>query len=896
MQITDLDTLIRKLDPYLVRRITEVGRGGGMASPSGGGGPDYLRRNGVLAMLGNLNMGGYSIVNVNLVDGVDLPSHVGNPSAHHPPVSLASPSGLTLLGQQLAVANSIAGNGLTMAAAVLAVGQGDGLEVTANAVAVRPGDGIAADGSGVSVRLATDAGLEFDGAGNLQTGIPYSLGVGTTNLVSGARHSHAIAASSNPGATGSILRTANDGSLYLDTDTLYVDAANDRVGINRAPAGAALDVIAAANADHTQRLKQKSGQTGRLWRIEDVAGDELIVLDSVGNLQSGKPGFVSGLTGWQITPTGTAEFNNVWVRGELHASIFVMDEFHASGGTLFVSPAGKLENDATIYVTTGEEWDLEVRTTGSGSGPTLTVRSTGTGTGDGLTMRVIVNFFDITDPPSGHAMIFQPGDTIRCKALAIDVGIDLWDVWGTITALEDMTDYWRYYFTRQSGGTEGLVIPAGTAVVSYGTAGDGRVLITSDQNYAPYMDVFSSGAQPWLGEITPHVRLGRLDGVGLPGVSGVRQYGMVGSTDLSNANSPYFIISNLQMAMYRITSRWNDGINDTVQIDPSGHFRIGKNIGVPEQVGFNFDPASGNLTIGHPSYPGSVTVYGQIFLPDGSPAGVVWRGAWATSTNYQVNDTVGRDGRSYICILAHTSGGSWPGTGTYWELLADKGDTGATGATGPTGPQGPQGPPGADNQDFPFLAANTAAMAGKPAGLYMVNSHLGYWNGSSFTAYIDSSGNFRFGQSGAAYIGYDASTGRLVGKNSGGTTQWYAAASDGKLYAGAGNVGMDANGLWLRLNETSSWTPNTSIRILDGGAVPVGRISTRVQSGTTYMEWLTENFIPNTGIRIGFGLAAPPSIELMASIVGISGDLDMNGGDVIDADNLLTIRSMGTVT
>jgi len=48
---------------------------------------------------------------------------------------------------------------------------------------------------------------------------------------------------------------------------------------------------------------------------------------------------VSGQTGWRIWNTGNAEFNDVRVRGELHASTFVADEIHAMGGTLLVKNA-----------------------------------------------------------------------------------------------------------------------------------------------------------------------------------------------------------------------------------------------------------------------------------------------------------------------------------------------------------------------------------------------------------------------------------------------------------------------------------------------------------------------------------------------------------------------------
>jgi|GEM_PF-2194566 len=811
----------------------------------------------------------------------------------------------------------------------------------------------------VQITRLVSAGSGLTGGGALSADItlslatPGSLTVSTTN--SAAAHTHAITSSAAPGAAASLLASSGAGMLTLPTFTattkvttplidtasgnltltpaggtvtvtgagtfttkvtsplidtasgdLQLLPAGGRVGINRVPSGAALDVIADNNADHTQRIKQKSGQTGRLWRIEDTTSNELIVLDSVGNLQSGSPGFASGLTGWQITPWGKAEFNDVWVRGELHASIFVMDEFHASGGTLFVSPAGKLENDAIINVTTGIESIMDIRTTSaSGSGTQVTIRTTSaSGSGTQITARWIGNYFDITDPPSGHAMIFQPGDVIRCKALGMGVGIDLWDIWGTITAIEDVTDYYRYFFTRENGGSQGVVIPSGTAIVSYGAEGDGRILITADQNYAPYIDIFTSGKKPWIGEIVPHVRQGRLDGVGLPGVSGVEQYGMVGSTNLANANSPYFIMSNLQMAMYKINSRWNDGANDTVQIEANGRVRFGTNIGQSATTGFDFEPSTGDLTIGSPSYAGNVTIYGQIFLPDGSPAGVVWRGAWAATTNYEKNDTVSNGGKSYICILAHTSGGSFPGIGANWDLIADQGTTGSTGSTGATGSPGATGatgPAGADNQDFPFLEANSAAMVGKAAGLYMINTHLGYWNGTSFNAYIDNGGNFRFGQSGSAYVGFDASTGLLLGKDSSSVTQWYASSTDGKFRAGAGAIVIDRGGIHVANSGVSNGIVMYNIDTFTN-ANKAGRLwalsdlgrqvyltagRSTGDSDATNATGILSLFAYNGSGNPGAGLVLTGG----TGIISVTGDLDINGYDIIEANNMVGVRT-----
>ena len=66
-------------------------------------------------------------------------------------------------------------------------------------------------------------------------------------------------------------------------------------------------------------------------------------------------------------------------------------------------------------------------------------------------------------------------------------------------------------------------------------------------------------------------------------------------------------------------------------------------------------------------------------------AGMVWQGAWVTTTIYAVDEGISNNGSSYICILAHTAGtdNDEPGVGsstdTYWNEFAAKGDTGASG-------------------------------------------------------------------------------------------------------------------------------------------------------------------------------------------------------------------------
>ena len=59
----------------------------------------------------------------------------------------------------------------------------------------------------------------------------------------------------------------------------------------------------------------------------------------------------------------------------------------------------------------------------------------------------------------------------------------------------------------------------------------------------------------------------------------------------------------------------------------------------------------------------------------GASGDLRWAGQW-TSTNYTANDVVEYLGSAYVCILDTTSSQN-PTDGTYWELLASKGNTGS---------------------------------------------------------------------------------------------------------------------------------------------------------------------------------------------------------------------------
>jgi predicted phage tail protein len=183
-------------------------------------------------------------------------------------------------------------------------------------------------------------------------------------------------------------------------------------------------------------------------------------------------GFFSGNKGWRIDATGNAEFNSAVIRGEMRASLFSYDDISAIGGQALIVPAGQVLTCVTSPAAAGTSFNLDVK-----------------------------------DPESGHVQLFGVGDILRVKTWN---GTSIADVWGAVASVTNCTTYYRYAVTLCSGTS--AVIPANTAVVSYGTAAaGGGIMLAGQGTCAPYIDIFQTGATPWAG-VTSQVRIGQLSG------------------------------------------------------------------------------------------------------------------------------------------------------------------------------------------------------------------------------------------------------------------------------------------------------------------------------------------------------------------------------------------------
>jgi hypothetical protein len=227
----------------------------------------------------------------------------------------------------------------------------------------------------LNVSVNAGAGLGFMG-GALVLNTPGTLSAVTANNAEGA-HVHEVAASNAP--TGeSLLKSTSSGGLTLQSLNVGsggVDSSGDIQGQRilsdqNAFVGGDLivgsDVLVTNLVEGSVRVNgqlgvpgaltvQSAGPTQRgvvvqgaadqentapLFSARDADGHDLFLVRPDGTLASGAPAFVSGLTGWRISGEGDAEFRNITARGELHTSVFVANEMHATGGTMAVMHTG----------------------------------------------------------------------------------------------------------------------------------------------------------------------------------------------------------------------------------------------------------------------------------------------------------------------------------------------------------------------------------------------------------------------------------------------------------------------------------------------------------------------------------------------------------------------------
>ena len=117
---------------------------------------------------------------------------------------------------------------------------------------------------------------------------------------------------------------------------------------------------------------------------------------------------------------------------------------------------------------------------------------------------------DVEDPDGmSHAnagTLWSIGDIIRLKDPLVG------DLWATISSKTDMTTRWRLNVVKQSPGTgTNYTFSKGMTVINYGASGQGFLLMTADQTNAPFYSVRRHTGSPWTLQIEL-ARMGNLNG------------------------------------------------------------------------------------------------------------------------------------------------------------------------------------------------------------------------------------------------------------------------------------------------------------------------------------------------------------------------------------------------
>lgn len=394
--------------------------------------PQFLLLDGTREMAGALDMGGYAITDVGLVDGVDVSAHAarhgssgGDAVDHDGLTNFVANEHINHTAVTLTAGDGLAGGGDISASRTFAVGAGDGIDVAADSVAVDVTDvidtsyGLTESSNDIRVNLDAAGGLEFDSgairvklptnhglsrdANGLALGTPATLTVSTTNAVTTTTHTHAITSSSSPGAAAQILASNVSGYLNLV-----------RLGVATAPLYP-LHVVGETYLGGNLTFSsayQIATASGNLT----IAPAADIILDPVGNdvLPNTNYDINLGTLGKKYLTLHCAE---LWVE-----TLVAQDTIATIGGRILVGPTTVLTSDLNLFDTT-----IYVKHNQMASGDRVYLEADGK-----------VEFMAITSGPSG-------------------------------------TGPYTYTVTRNLDGTGANVWYAGDAMFNTGTTGDGFI-------------------------------------------------------------------------------------------------------------------------------------------------------------------------------------------------------------------------------------------------------------------------------------------------------------------------------------------------------------------------------------------------------------------------------------
>lgn len=326
------------------------------------------------------------------------------------------------------------------------------------------GGGSSGGGSVISGAPVSASYLTLAADGSLSSERVFTPGSGLSAVDGGAGGAYTLS------VDGTVVRTtrqvATDATLSGGGDL----SANRTLGLNLSNANtwAALQTFGAGVAISGANALTLGGDAALSRIAANVLG-----LATGDALRSSN--YSSGVSGWGINADGSAEFENVQIRGELRTTVLKFQEMQATAGTLIVSKsAGVLAADATTAASIGASFTLNVKDSDAG------------------------------------AALFAVNDVLWIKTWT---GAAIVSIYCTVTAVGSPSGGARNYTVTLNSGSTSTTVRAGTAVADYGPANTGAITLSADGavGSSANISIVRHAGSPWSAQ-TLLARLGNLNG------------------------------------------------------------------------------------------------------------------------------------------------------------------------------------------------------------------------------------------------------------------------------------------------------------------------------------------------------------------------------------------------
>ncbi len=847
---------------------------------------------------------------------------------------LRSPSGLIADASGLAVADTLAGSGLSMTDKVMAIKlqSPSGLSIDANGLAID--DNVAGNGLTIASKV-------------MAVGTPSAVSSTSTNTTTADSHTHAATAYDDSSTyPGHLLKSDASGYLKLvrltATDRLRTSLVDSETGTNLKLAPA-------------QDLDLQPGGTARVRTLSGV------------RLQSDN--FASQTTGWAVAYSGAADFRYIYT-DELHAKAFVADlEQALAGGQIISKSVAPLSRDFTAPAAGADAYLWVECFQGFPAAEVFAANDyvmvrTFDRSGGGLS---ITNCFGTVSAPFFPDPQSEPPEQ-------------------------------RWTFTRLSGTVNGqpaagymeedTLVKRGALALDFGVSGNGYHEVNAIDGLmaenSPYNQTVKWATHPWY-DRTVTTRTGNLKGIF--NVAG--EYGLYAGTGVTDADQ-FVRISNQAVEAHNLPIKLYDSSNVAIMLQPAASpymamgvpiptgwltqsgWWAGKDSGVYKQ--YLGTVSGGDVTAGLKWDGTTLTVKGQLYVTGGDaaktdlsnvladtvvgkvnagatliqPGRVLISGA-TTLDSWRYGNTTYIDGGDIYTgtvtadkILAHgmnllddwsferggagwviISGGlasDYPHSGTYAICVT------ATGSVvfaayitvpviagrnycmslwllhlgGTTGLAGAEiewlDKAGSHTGDWWYVWKTPSATWSMQSNVACAPSTAAYakiWlynvTAQSGTVFFDdcefycADGNVLVGTPNSARV--EINTTGLTGYSDATTKQFYLRTSDGRAMFGGGKNTMDASGFILSGNETSFQTYN-SVRWLTSVDPPGGNEVARVEAGRLQgtMPQIRMIANPQAAYNEGYAIVQAESpgmpytwLQLYSGLNGSSGYLEANG-------------------